>query len=460
MSALAFAWRSLVRQPARALLGTLGVAAVGALLFDMLLLSQGLVSSMRDLLDQGGFDIRVTASGDPPREGPPIRDAVSMVQAIEQLPAIRAAVAIRFVEGDVERGTSATADSPSNSSNSSSPSASSTLSGSSNSAAPSSSSASSNAAGDPTESSSLSIDIQGVTQGSMRPWTLVTGQQPESADTVVVNEALASATGAVVGSHIVVRAACQRGREALPTAAVVVSGIATFPFEAPGARTVAGSLEAVNRLCGDRTSGDADMILVASRASVPIDAGDIEAATVGDLAIDSSRAAAAAIEALGRGVRAVTNAEVVARLQESSFTYFQQISSVLTAVTTSFALLLISVLLTVSVNQRLGEIAALRAIGFSARRVVADILAESALIVGLGGVLSLPLGLVLAQWLDDILKDMPGIPSGMHFFVFEIDALLVHLALLVMTALVAALYPMHLVSRLPISATLRAEIVS
>jgi len=40
------------------------------------------------------------------------------------------------------------------------------------------------------------------------------------------------------------------------------------------------------------------------------------------------------------------------------------------------------VLLTVSINQRLGEIAALRALGFSRWRVVADVLCESVLIVG------------------------------------------------------------------------------
>ncbi len=74
----------------------------------------------------------------------------------------------------------------------------------------------------------------------------------------------------------------------------------------------------------------------------------------------------------------------------------------------AFALLLITVLLTVSVNQRLGEIAALRALGFSRRRVVADVLCESALIVGIGGALSLPLGLLLATWLDRILKAMSG----------------------------------------------------
>ena len=43
-------------------LGVLGVAAVGALLFDMLLLSRGLVLSFRDLLDRAGFDVRVLAT--------------------------------------------------------------------------------------------------------------------------------------------------------------------------------------------------------------------------------------------------------------------------------------------------------------------------------------------------------------------------------------------------------------
>ena len=116
-------------------------------------------------------------------------------------------------------------------------------------------------------------------------------------------------------------------------------------------------------------------------------------------------------------------------------------------------------LLTVSVNQRLGEIAALRALGFSRRRVVADVLCESALIVGIGGLLSLPLGLALARVLDGILTRMPGIPAELHFFVFEGRALAVHLLLLVVTALVAALYPVRLVARLPIAATLRSEVI-
>ena len=155
----------------------------------------------------------------------------------------------------------------------------------------------------------------------------------------------------------------------------------------------------------------------------------------------------------------MTNDEVVGRLQETGFTYFRQISTVLTTVTVAFAVLLITVLLTVSVNQRLGEIAALRALGFSRRRVVADVMSESALIVGSGGVLSLPLGLLLSSGLDRILKGMPGIPAELHFFVFDQRALAIHVGLLVATAVIAALYPMRIVSSLPIAATLRDEVI-
>jgi putative ABC transport system permease protein len=157
--------------------------------------------------------------------------------------------------------------------------------------------------------------------------------------------------------------------------------------------------------------------------------------------------------------RARANEDLLGVLQENGFSYFRQISTVLTTVTLAFALLLITVLLTVSVNQRLGEIAALRALGFSRRRVVADVLSESALIVGAGGALSLPLGLLLAQGLDRILTSMPGLPADLHFFVFEPRALLTHVALLVVTAVAAALYPMRIVARLPIAATLRDEVI-
>ena len=152
--------------------------------------------------------------------------------------------------------------------------------------------------------------------------------------------------------------------------------------------------------------------------------------------------------------------DVLERLRQAEFSYFRQVSVVLAAIASFFALLLVTTLLTVSVNQRLGEVAALRALGFSRRRITADLLAESALLVGGGGALSIPLGFLLARGLDSILRQMPDLPARLHFFVFEPRALALHAAFLVLAALIAAAYPVLLAARLPIAATLRRENVS
>jgi len=48
----------------------------------------------------------------------------------------------------------------------------------------------------------------------------------------------------------------------------------------------------------------------------------------------------------------------------------------------------------------------------------------------------------------------------MYFFVFEPATLGLHATLLGLTAVVAALYPIQVVARLPIAATLRNEVLS
>jgi putative ABC transport system permease protein len=225
----------------------------------------------------------------------------------------------------------------------------------------------------------------------------------------------------------------------LPPTRLRVVGIAEFPFELVGDPTVGTAMTTLDEACASRTD-ESDIILAA--------------------ALDDVDVTAAAVRAAQPRLNVATNEQVIGRLQRNGFTYFRQISSVLTAVTLAFALLLITVLLTVSVNQRLGEIAALRALGFSRGRVVADVLCESLLIVGLGGLISLPLGAVLARGLDSILKTMPGIPGQMNFFVLEPATLGLHASLLAVTAIAAALYPMQIVARLPIAATLRNEVLS
>jgi len=92
----AFALRSLVRQPGRAILGILGVAAVGALLFDMLLLSRGLLVSFRALLDSAGFDVRVMAADATVLARPRIADAEAAAAAIRALPDVDEVVSLRL----------------------------------------------------------------------------------------------------------------------------------------------------------------------------------------------------------------------------------------------------------------------------------------------------------------------------------------------------------------------------
>jgi putative ABC transport system permease protein len=244
--------------------------------------------------------------------------------------------------------------------------------------------------------------------------------------------------GVAPGATVTVAAYCSGGAEAAPAIPFRVAGIAEFPFEAPNQSGAGTTTVSLAEACGTPDARTADMLMVTS-------AGDADAA-------------AAEIAALRPDLRAFTNDQAVGQMQQRGFTYFRQISTVLTTITVSFALLLITVLLTVSVNQRLGEVAALRALGFSQRRVVLDVLFESALIVGIGGALSLPLGAALAVWLDGILKRMPNLPAALHFFVFDAQALWIHGGLLAATALLAALYPMSIVARLPIAATLRDEV--
>jgi putative ABC transport system permease protein len=171
-------------------------------------------------------------------------------------------------------------------------------------------------------------------------------------------------------------------------------------------------------------------------------------------------AAVKAIRALRPDVRAYSNAQVVEHFNERAFTYFRQISVVLSSMTLVFTFLLVATLLTMSVNQRLGEVAALRALGFRRRRIAANLLCESALLVGVGGAAALPLGGLLAVILDRILRAMPGLPERLHFFVFEPRTVVLHAVLLAGTGFFAALYPIWLAARLPIAATLRQENVS
>ena len=115
------------------------------------------------------------------------------------------------------------------------------------------------------------------------------------------------------------------------------------------------------------------------------------------------------------------------QFNQNAFSYFRQISAVLSSMTLAFAFLLVATLLTMSVNQRLGEVAALRALGFPRRRIAANLLWESVLLVGVGGA-----GGVAGRrrcWRSCSIASCdrcPACPTRLHFFVFEPRTVVLH----------------------------------
>jgi putative ABC transport system permease protein len=258
---------------------------------------------------------------------------------------------------------------------------------------------------------------------------------------LLIDEPARRALGVEPGARVRLRGRCTARDAGLPPVEFRVAGIVDFKFGSLDRAVAVTVPEAFARACATAPEDEADLLLVASRP---------EAGTA---------AALAAIRQAAPRLHAFSNSQLVSRVEATDFSYFRQISFALVVVTLFFAFLLIATLLTVSVNQRFGEIAALRAIGFTRRRVVADLVWESALFVGTGGLLAIPLGLALASWLDRILRSMPGFPEHLRFFVFGPRAALAYVALLGVTALAAATYPVLLAARLPIAATLRRETV-
>ena len=404
MTAWGLAWRTIARSPARSVLAVAGVTVIGALLFDMLLLSRGLLVSFRDLLDAAGFDIRVVAAEGSMVHRPPIADAASLAEAIARLPDVRRATLIRsetvlaIVPGRSGGGTRISL-----------------------------------------------VGTSDVAAGGI--WTLVSGSSlpstpaPGDPPLLLVSPRLAASLGLQPGSTVQLRLFVSGSASALPLVAARVAGIAQFAFEAADEYTVATTMEGFAAAHGRPADGMAEMVLVSTQSG-------------------GEASAAAAIARLRPDLRVLSNDQVMEQFNQNAFSYFRQISTVLSSMTLAFAFLLIATLLTMSVNQRLGEVAALRALGFPRRRIAANLLWESVLLVGVGGSAALPVGALLAVVLDRILRQMPGVPGRLHFFVFEPRTVVLHAALLSVTGILAAAYPIWLATRLPIAATLRREILS
>lgn len=149
-------------------------------------------------------------------------------------------------------------------------------------------------------------------------------------------------------------------------------------------------------------------------------------------------------------------ADLVIRFRER-LVYFRQLSYILGVISLGVTVLLVSTLMTITVNERLGEIATLRAIGIARGTIVRGVMLEGALLTLIGGLLGTGLGVLTARFLDRILTSFPGLPAAISFFVPEPRSLAVAALVLVATGILAGAYPALVAARAPIAATLRTE---
>jgi len=400
MNGWMLARRTAWRYKTRTALAIAGVAVIGALNFDMILLSRGLLVSFGQLLDEMGFDVRVTSGGGVPVPRQPIPAAEALAGELQRLPEVEQVAVLWFDTGSAEAN-----------------------------------------------GINRSVTLLGAGgSASSGGWTIVSGRglDPHAAGgapAVLVSRSVSEELGVAPGSRLRVRSGASGEASVVPGIDCLVAGIADFTFKSAGELTLATTAAGFDALHGG-THGDADLVLVRSAPEAGPDA------------------AARAIAQLRPDLHAYSNADLVEQFNRNNFAYFRQISAVLSTTTALFTALLVATLLTVAVNHRLGEIAALRAIGISRRRIVSMLLWESALLVGAGGLLALPLGGLFAVLLDGILKRMPTLPERLHFFVFEPRALVLHAALLLITGLLAAAYPVRIAVAMPIAETLRREVIS
>jgi len=221
---------------------------------------------------------------------------------------------------------------------------------------------------------------------------------------------------------------------------LAIVGRARFVYMAAGERAIALPLATLQSMQGAGRTDRVSLFMIRVR-----DAADPEAAR-------------RAIEAAVPSVSAISTATAIAQVDER-LSYFRQLAFILGAVSLAVGFLLVTTIVTVSVNERIGEIAVLRAIGVARVRVVQQILIEALAIMLVGAVAGLGLGLVTARYLNSILASFPGLPEAIDFFLFQPRDAWTALGLLTACGALSGLYPSWRGASLPIAQTLREEAV-
>jgi len=386
---------SLRRHASRTILAVLGVAVSAAMLLDMVMLATGMRQSFASLLGRNGFTIRVS-----PRGTLPFDTEATIAQARD------ATVAMRRIAG-------VTAVAP--------------VLG-----------ATIHVLGGPNPVTAFALGVDPAVQGD---YELLEGRDPMAENALVASDALLRATGARIGDTLDVAIGFDpQTRTYTGRRRVTVTGRARFTYLSAEDRAAALRLASVQAMGGADRTDRVSLFMVRTAPNA-----DPEVARL-------------AIERALPRVTALSTAGAVAEA-ERRLSYFRQLAFILGAVSLVVGFLLVTTIVTVSVNERIGEIAIMRAIGVSRSHVVHQIVIEGIGLSVAGAVAGLILGVFTARYLNSILRGFPGLPDAIDFFLFQPNSALRALALLVASGIAAGIYPAWRAASLPISATLREEAV-
>jgi putative ABC transport system permease protein len=389
------AWATLTRHRSRTLLATLGVAVSAAMLLDMVMLSTGMRASLQDLLLSRGFQLRLAPKGTLPFDTEATIPDASEV--IRTLQTVAGVTTISPVLGGQLHFE-----------------------------------------GKERGITATALGVNPTVQGD---YEITSGRTPSAPNEFVASTDFLSASGSHVGDTMSVAAGYDpQLRSYTGRRTLTLVGIAHFLYMAAEQRAVALPLETLQQMQGATARDRVSLFMIKAAEKQNVDS------------------VLARIEAALPRVSAVST-ETAMRQLDSRLSYFRQLAFILGAVSLGVGFLLVTTLVTVSVNERLGEIVVMRAIGVAKSRIVSQIVIEGIAIMVTGAVLGLGLGLATAKYLNSILAAFPGLPAAIDFFLFEPRAAWTALGLLTLAGILAGIYPSWRGASMPIATTLREEAV-
>lgn len=394
MSGLGWGLKSLRRHRLRAALSVAGIAISAALLLDMVMLSGGIERSFAELLLARGYQIRLTPKGTLPFDTEAtLTGAGRLVQAIRGVPGVQAAGAVLGTSLHARRGDSL-----------------------------------------------VTLFGYGIQPEAQALYTMLSGADlaPGDSSGLLLSEPASRLLHAAVGDSVTLigRLDPQVVTERLGRT-LKVRGIVRWVYDYRGQPSVGTVLPVMQALAGQRSDDHASLLMVRADDSL-------------------ASAVAAGLRREFPQLEVNSVADLVRHFKQR-LVYFRQLAYILGSMSLVVTVLLIATLLTINVNERLGEIATLRALGISRRTVVREIMLEGVVLTTVGSIIGIVLGLLTARYLDGILTSFPGLPAAFSFFVPRRDSLTTAGIVLLLTGTLAALYPAWLAARSPVAATLRAE---